>query len=111
MLGRVPSSRDLVHRASGEVIRVAQQRGVSIDADGVHRDLDYAMDHHLHHQPSMLQDLLAQRPTEVDAIAGAVVREGHRLGVDTPVLHVLQTLVRQKESQASAAANPVASPS
>lgn len=101
MLGRLPSSRHLVHRASGEVIQVAQRRGVDIDADGVHRDLDYAMDHHLHHQPSMLQDLLANRPTEVDAIAGAVVRDGERLGIDTPVLRALHALVQQKEFRIS----------
>ncbi|GAA6142111.1 ketopantoate reductase family protein [Hydrogenophaga sp. 5NK40-0174] len=101
MLGRVPSSRELVHRASGEVIQVAQKQSIGIDADGVHRDLDDAMDHHLHHQPSMLQDLLAGRATEIDAIAGAVVRDGERLGIGTPVLRVMHALVRQKESQAA----------
>jgi 2-dehydropantoate 2-reductase len=34
---------------------------------------------------SMLQDVDRGAPTEIDALCGAVVREGHRLGVATPV--------------------------
>jgi 2-dehydropantoate 2-reductase len=34
---------------------------------------------------SMLQDVLRGAPTEIDAINGAVVREGQRLGVPTPI--------------------------
>ncbi len=37
------------------------------------------------HRSSMRQDLEAGRPTEVDAIGGAIVRAGARLGVPTPV--------------------------
>ena len=33
----------------------------------------------------MLQDILRGAPTEIDAINGAVVRAGQRLGVPTPV--------------------------
>lgn len=37
------------------------------------------------------------RPTEIEAICGAVVAAGQRLGVATPVNLVLQTAVRQAE--------------
>lgn len=33
----------------------------------------------------MLSDVQRGRPTEIEAISGAVVREGLRLGIDTPV--------------------------
>jgi 2-dehydropantoate 2-reductase len=33
----------------------------------------------------MLQDIEHGRPTEVESLNGAVVREGRRLGVPTPV--------------------------
>jgi 2-dehydropantoate 2-reductase len=42
---------------------------------------------------SMLQDILRGAPTECDAINGAVVREGKRLNVPTPVNEILWRLV------------------
>jgi 2-dehydropantoate 2-reductase len=48
-------------------------------------------------KPSMLQDVERGRPTEIDAINGAVVREGQRLGVPTPYNEALLLLVRARE--------------
>ena len=48
-------------------------------------------------KPSMLQDVERGRPTEIDAINGAVVREGARLGVATPYNRALLLLVRARE--------------
>jgi 2-dehydropantoate 2-reductase len=48
-------------------------------------------------KPSMLQDIERGRPTEIDAINGAVVREGARLGVPTPYNQALLSLVRARE--------------
>lgn len=47
---------------------------------------------------SMGQDVDARRPTEIDFINGAVVREGERLGVPTPVNRTLTRLVKTLES-------------
>jgi 2-dehydropantoate 2-reductase len=51
---------------------------------------------------SMLQDLDRGAPTEVDAIQGAVVRAGRRLGVPTPVNERLWRAVRAREADAAA---------
>ena len=42
---------------------------------------------------SMLQDVLKERETEVDAINGAIVREGEAHGIPTPVNRTLTSLV------------------
>jgi 2-dehydropantoate 2-reductase len=42
---------------------------------------------------SMLQDVLRGTPTEIDAINGAILRAGERLGVPTPVNRMLWRLV------------------
>jgi 2-dehydropantoate 2-reductase len=43
---------------------------------------------------STARDIAAGRPSELDAIAGAVVRAGSRLGVPTPILEELIGLCR-----------------
>ena len=47
-------------------------------------------------KPSMLQDIERGRPTEIDAINGAVVRAGARAGVPTPFNQALWLLVRTR---------------
>ena len=48
-------------------------------------------------KPSMLQDMERGRLTEIDAINGAVMREGQRVGVPTPYNQALLLLVRARE--------------
>ena len=49
------------------------------------------------HRASMLQDVLAKRPTEVDFMNGAIVRWGDQLGVPTPLNRALWELVKGLE--------------
>ena len=46
----------------------------------------------------MLQDIEAGRATEIDALCGAVAREGDRLGIDTPINRTLAVLVRLRST-------------
>ena len=50
------------------------------------------------HRPSMLEDVLAHRPTEVEFITGALVREAGRLGAAVPLSTAMYRLVRARES-------------
>jgi 2-dehydropantoate 2-reductase len=50
------------------------------------------------HLPSMLEDVLAHRPTEVAFIAGALHREADRLGVPVPVTAAAHRLIKGKEA-------------
>lgn len=50
------------------------------------------------HESSMLQDLRAGRPTEIEALCGAVERLGAEVGVETPVVSSLATLVRASDA-------------
>ncbi len=49
------------------------------------------------HHASMLQDIQRGRKTEIDALNGAVVELGKKLGVDTPVNRIIVSLVKAKE--------------
>lgn len=50
------------------------------------------------HVPSMLEDVLAHRQTEVDFIAGAIVREAARLGVELPLTEAVVRLIKGRET-------------
>jgi 2-dehydropantoate 2-reductase len=49
------------------------------------------------HYPSMLEDVEARRPTEIELITGALVREAERHGVDVPLHTALYRLVKARE--------------
>ncbi len=50
-----------------------------------------------HHKPSMLQDVLARRPTEVDVLNGGVAAAGRTAGVPTPRHDAMVALVHGLE--------------
>ena len=50
------------------------------------------------HYPSMLEDVDARRPTEVDLITGSLVAEAHRLGVPVPLHETMYRLIKAKEA-------------
>jgi 2-dehydropantoate 2-reductase len=72
-------------RAALECAAVAAARGIRLPfADPVEHAREVAR-LTAANRSSMLQDVLRGAPTECDAIYGAVVREGERLGVPVPV--------------------------
>ena len=53
------------------------------------------------HYPSMLEDVEAHRPTEIETITGSLVREAQRAGVPVPLHTALYRLVKAKEASYS----------
>jgi 2-dehydropantoate 2-reductase len=53
------------------------------------------------HYPSMLEDVEARRPTEVELINGALVREAEHHGVDAPLQTAVYRLVAAREASYS----------
>jgi 2-dehydropantoate 2-reductase len=50
------------------------------------------------HRPSMLEDVEARRPTEVELINGSLVREARARGDRVPLHEALYALVKGKEA-------------
>jgi 2-dehydropantoate 2-reductase len=100
-LSEYPQLDQLVSPLVDEVVAVAAADGVALKASEVHTLLEDALDTtrpgSAHHLPSMLQDLLNGRPTEIDHLNGAVVSRGAQLGVPTPVNATLTHLIRLSE--------------
>ena len=49
------------------------------------------------HHPSMLQDVHRSRPTEIEALNGAIVRLGQQAGTAAPVNALITRLIHEKE--------------
>ena len=76
-----------------ETITVARALGHQVD-DGI---IDRALERNpnwARSKTSMLQDIERGRPTEIDALCGAVVRAGTAVGVATPVNSSMLRMVR-----------------
>lgn len=86
-------SRDLVRKLMLEVEAVGQAYGLHPDV-GVDRRLSGAA-RVGDHRTSMLQDVEAGRPLEVEALVGSVIEMGRRREVPTPALDVVYVLTRQ----------------
>ena len=98
VLAQTPECDLLMARAVAEAVAVA--RALSIGLDG-ERQLERVREVCLRtadNRASMLQDILRGRPTEIDAINGAVVARGRAAGVDTPVNLLLTQLVQALEA-------------
>jgi 2-dehydropantoate 2-reductase len=89
-----PSTRSLARSIMNEAEAVAARLDIKMPID-VERRIDGAAGVG-EHKTSMLQDLERKRPTEIDAIVGAVAELGDVVGVDTPYIDAIYALVRQK---------------
>jgi 2-dehydropantoate 2-reductase len=87
----------LVHDLVSEGKRVAAAAGVELNDDPWEMNV-LATKRGSAHYPSMLEDVDAHRPTEVELINGALVREAERNGVDAPLHTAVYRLVKAKEA-------------
>ena len=100
--GRVcedPGLRRLVSQLVDEGKAVAAAQGIELDADpeelidhAARPDVAYA------HKASMLQDVEARRPTEIDYLNGGIARFGRDHGIPTPLNDAVTALIKGLEA-------------
>ncbi|MEE4351880.1 MAG: 2-dehydropantoate 2-reductase [Desulfatiglans sp.] len=95
--GRLPhvdGTRSIMEEAVKEAVAIVREKGINLSyPDPLARVLEVC-EATADNIASMLQDVLRQGTTEVDYINGAIVREGEKLGLPTPVNQTLTSLVR-----------------
>ena len=98
--GDIADLGHLVHDLVDEGKRIAVAAGVELYDDPWEMNV-LATKRGSAHYPSMLEDVDARRPTEVELINGALVREAERCGVDAPLHTALYRLVKAREASYS----------
>ena len=97
--GRVcelPETRRLVSALVDEGKAVANALGITLDSDPDEL-VDHAAKVAYEHRASMLQDVLVERATEIDALNGGIVSFGRQQGVPTPLNEAIAALIKGLE--------------
>ncbi|WP_422485383.1 ketopantoate reductase family protein [Gudongella sp. DL1XJH-153] len=92
-VGKTEEGKILAHRIVQEVSSVANKKGIKASADNVIELVEADFIEHYEHIPSMAQDVLTKRLTEIQFINGAVVKEAEELGMYIPVTETLYQLI------------------
>jgi 2-dehydropantoate 2-reductase len=93
VLLKLPEAWEVAVAAAMEAQTVAQAAGLTLSGDPGARLRQVCANTAANHS-SMLQDILAGRPTEIEALNAQVANRGRALGLPTPVNDLLTLLLR-----------------
>lgn len=99
-LVKSPEIQNLMAMAITEALEVARGKGLRANPKAV-EEAKAACLATAENRSSMLQDVLNRKRTEIEAINGAVVKEGEALGIATPTNEVLTLLLKGIEKSYS----------
>jgi len=89
-----PTAREMMGRLALEVSNVAHAEKIKLPFDNPVSAVEEVARKTSANHSSMLQDVLRNAPTEIDAISGAVVGAGQKHNIDTPANWVCWNLVK-----------------
>ncbi len=99
-LPELPQAWSMAVAAAAEVRAVARTQGLAVTGDPEER-LRQVCRATAKNRSSMLQDVLAGRPTEIESLNAQVAARGASLGVPTPINDFLTKLVRALDASVS----------
>jgi 2-dehydropantoate 2-reductase len=92
-----PAARQVMADVAAEAAHIAALKGIALPYPDPLRAVEDVAKSTASNYSSMLQDVLRGTPTEIDAINGAIVREGECLGAPTLANRMLLLLVKGLE--------------
>jgi 2-dehydropantoate 2-reductase len=100
---RLAGTRDMLIKAMQEILALAHRRGVALPEEAVAQAMASIDSLPEEATASMQRDVLAGRPSELEAQNGAVVRLGREVGIATPVNYFIYSSLLPQEMQARSA--------
>ncbi|WP_082234454.1 ketopantoate reductase family protein [Halobacillus massiliensis] len=76
-----------------EAVEVAISKGFNFDKEKTINEVFFRAGYAKAHQTSMLQDRLNGKKMEVEAMCGYIVKEGKKLGISTPILQSIYSIL------------------
>ena len=89
-----PEWRKVILDCMTEIEDVGRASGVDLDPDIVQNTVDYIEGSLDQMHASMHADIMAERPLELEALNGAVVRAGQSTGLPTPINDVIYAALK-----------------
>jgi len=96
-LRQIPETRNLLIDSMKEIFMVAQARGIQMPEGVVEKTLTFVDGLSPAVIPSMQRDMMQGKPSELEALVGAVVRLGKDSGVETEVNKLIYTCLLPQE--------------
>lgn len=90
---RSESGSAIVRQVWQECCAVAEAKGIHGLAEEMEQEGERLLQGFSDYYPSMAQDILRRRPTEIAHMNGAIVRFGRELGVPTPVNQLITDMI------------------
>ena len=105
-VARLPAASELQTRVLEEVMEVVAAKGITLTNPD---PIGYIKAHTFlrYNKPSMQQHMEAARPTEIDSLNGALVREAKVLGIPVPFNEALTLMVKAREWGVAEAASGI----
>lgn len=95
---KVPEAVVLMEMASSEVVSLAVKEGIKLSHEDIKEHKRIINTLSSEGKTSMLQDVEAQRKTEVEIYAGTVIELGQKHGIATPVNDMLYRMIKAMEN-------------
>lgn len=92
-------ARQMMQDAMAEVVALARKEGIRVTMEDLDSYVALIDSLNPDGMPSMRQDGLAHRPSEVEFFAGTVIRRAESAGIDVPVNRELYRRIREMESR------------
>lgn len=90
--------RDLMIKAMKEVIEISKCEGINLNGEDIDYWLKVISNLSPYGKTSMLQDVEAKRPTEVDLFSGTIIKLGKKHNIKTPINDYLYNKIKELES-------------
>ena len=100
ILRSLPETRHLLIDVMQEVVAVAQAHRVNLTLDSIDAKMAFIDSMPSDVIPSMQRDILEGRPSELDALVGAILRKGEEVNIPTPLSSLIYQSLSPQELRA-----------
>lgn len=95
---KAPEGLTMAQRVIEEVLAVAQAYGVDVSIERVMNNVHMGLKEHADHYPSMAQDILSQKESEVEMLCGKVIERARYKNLPVATLETFYQLVKLIEA-------------